>query len=676
MARSDGAKKSSASAPMKIPQALMPNSRLFLIFLILFAVATFFFSDRLWLALAEVGIILALIVYSLIASRAHRKALQSYIEGVTFSTDTAKSSTLQHFPLPMAVFRPADAQVIWANQSFFEVCGVRSPSVEMRVTDVVPGFSGRWLMDGHTRCPDLVEIQDRKYQVHGNLVHPKENESAVMAITYWVDVTEYETLRREYFDSRPNIALFVIDNYDELIRGLTDRKRNDLREEIEDQLLQWCEGKNGFFRHYDRDRYLFVFEDRYLAAMRADKFRSLLEGVHSVVNPVGIRASLSVGIGRDGSGFEENFNFAVLGVDMALSRGGDQAVLKNRVNFEFFGGRGGEIETRTKVKSRVMANALRELIQDSSRVFVMGHKISDLDALGAAIGVCCIARKLETPCSIVLDRTHTAAKPLLDLMNENETYMSTVISPHEAILRADSHSLLVVVDTNRPDQVEDLALLESCKRVAVIDHHRRAAEYIANPTLAFHEPNASSACELVTELLEELTEQKDVQRLEAEALLAGIMLDTKHFNIRTGERTFDAAAFLRRSGADTAEVKKLLQSDLSHTVARCRILQNAEIYAPGIALAVEAEPQDRIVAAQAADELLNVAGVECSVVVYPVADGTFMSARSIGPVNVQLLLEPLGGGGNRAAAAALCRGKTVEETVLSLKAVIDSYEAD
>ena len=254
--------------------------------------------------------------------------------------------------------------------------------------------------------------------------------------------------------------------------------------------------------------------------------------------------------------------------------------------------------------------------------------------------------------------------------------MSSVISAHEAILRADSHSLLVVVDTNRPDQVEDLALLESCKRVAVIDHHRRAAEYIANPTLAFHEPNASSACELVAELLEELTEQKDVQRLEAEAVLAGIMLDTKHFNIRTGERTFDAAAFLRRSGADTAEVKKLLQSDLSHTVARCRILQSAEIYAPGIALAVEAEPQDRIVAAQAADELLNVAGVECSVVLYPVADGAFMSARSIGPVNVQLLLEPLGGGGNRAAAAALCKGKTVEETVTALKAAIDGYEAD
>ena len=676
MANSGKQQKRSGSAAAKIPQALMPNSRLFLAFLVLFAVATFIFSDQLWLALAECGIIVALIVYSLIARRSQRRALRSYVESVTFSTDTAKSSTLQNFPLPMAVFRPSDAQLIWANQEFFRICGVHRPSVEMRVTDVVPGFSGKWLVDGHNRCPDLVDVGERRYQIHGNLVHPKEGEDVLMAITYWVDVTDYDALRREYYDSRPNIALFVIDNYDELVRGLTDRKRNELRDAIEDQLLQWCDGKNGFFRHYDRDRYLFVFEDRYLAQMRADKFHSLMESVHSVVNPVGIRATLSVGIGRDGNGYEENFNFAVMGVDMALSRGGDQTVLKNRVNFEFYGGRGSEIETRTKVRSRVMANALRELIEDSSGVYVMGHKMSDLDAIGAAAGICCIARKLQKPCRIVVDRDHTVAGTLIQKLNQAPEYAESFATPAEAVTHSDSHSLLIVVDTNRPNQVEDLSLLESCTRVAVLDPHRRAADYITNPTMSFHEPNASSTCELVAELLAELTDQGDILRVEAEAVLSGIMLDTKNFNIRTGERTFDAAAFLRRSGADTAEVKKLMQSDLDHTVARCRILQSAQIYAPGVALVVEDETQDRIVAAQAADELLNVAGVECSVVVYPVPEGTFMSARSIGRINVQLLLEPLGGGGNRAAAAALCRDLTMEETVAILKHSIDTYEAE
>ena len=666
--------KKQQSAVNKIPAALMPNSRWFLAFLVIFAVATLLFSDRIWLAAAEGAVILALVIYSFLMRRAQRKALLEYVESVTYDTESAKNNTLQNFPLPVAVFRPADAQLIWANQYFFDLCGIRRPSVEMRLTDVLPEFSSRWMLEGHSRCPELLEHNDRKYQIHGNLVQPKEGQGTYMGITYWLDVTDYENTRQEYVNSRPCIALFVIDNYDELFRGLTDRKRNEMRDAIEDMLLQWCDGMHGFFRHYDRDRYLLVFEERYLDQMRSEKLNQLLENVHTIANPVGIRATLSVGVGRDGVDLEESYNFAALGAEMALSRGGDQAVLKNRATFEFFGGRGGEIETRSRVRARVMASALKELMGDSSKVYVMGHKMSDLDAIGAAAGVCCIARKLETPCRIVVDATRTAAGNLIEKLSRDETYRETFITPQEAILRADSRTLLVVVDTNRPGQVEDQALLESCTRVALIDHHRRAAEYIENPTLSFHEPNASSACELVAELMEELVERDDILRIESEAVLSGIMLDTKNFNIRTGERTFEAAAFLRRTGADTAEVKKLLQSDLAHTVARCRILQNAHIYRPGIAIVTEEEPQDRIVAARAADELLNVAGVSCSVVIYPVSDGTFVSARSIGEMNVQLLLEPLGGGGNRAAAAVHCVGLTPEETAERIKSAIDAYE--
>lgn len=659
----------------KIQRALMPNSRMFLLFLIIFAVATFFFSDQLWLSIAEGVIILSLIVYSLIMQRTKRKALMRYIESVTYDAESAKNNTLQNFPLPMAVFRPADSKLIWANQNFFDVCNIRKPSVEMCIVDVIPAFSGRWLMEGSTQCPELLEHNGRKYQIHGNLVrtNPSDETGNYMGITYWVDVTDYEAIREEYYNSRPMIGLFVIDNYDELIRGLSDRKRNELRDAIEDKLLQWCDGKNGFFRRYDRERYLFVFEERHLEKMREDQFSSLLDSVHSIVSPTGIHATVSVGIGRDGSGLEENYNFALLGVEMALSRGGDQAVVKNRVTFEFFGGRGSEIETRTKVKSRVMANALSQLIGDSSKVYVMGHKYSDLDSVGAAVGICCIARKLNTPCRIVIDQSKTAAHPLLEKISKLPEYSKAFLTPQDAILHADSHTLLVVVDTNRPDQVENQALLESCTRVAVIDHHRRAAEYIANATMSFHEPYASSAGELVAELLEEIVEQPDILRAEAEALLAGMMLDTKNFTIRTGERTFEAAAFLRRTGADTSEVKKLLQSDMAHTVAKYRILQNAKIYRSGIAIAVQEQPQDRVVAAQAADELLNVAGVDTSIVVYPVEDGVFMSARSIGDVNVQILMEKLGGGGNRASAAVQLSHVELPAAVRQLRAAIDDY---
>ena len=410
--------------------------------------------------------------------------------------------------------------------------------------------------------------------------------------------------------------------------------------------------------------------------MRAERFEEVLEGAHAVVNPAGIRATLSIGVGHDGESFDENFSYAQLGVEMALSRGGDQAVVKNRVTFEFFGGRGSSIETRTRVKSRVMANALGQLIASSSSVYVMGHRMSDFDAVGAAAGVVCIARAQDKPCRIVVDETKTAAKPLLDKLHTLPEYADAFYTPQEAILHADSQTLLVVVDTNRPGQVEDQALLESCTRVALIDHHRRAADYIQNVTMAFHEPHASSACELVAELIEELVDPDKFTRVEAEALLSGIMLDTKNFTIRTGERTFEAAAFLRRAGADTADVKKLLQSDMDHTVARYRILQNARINRPGVAIAAQETQQDRIVAAKAADELLNVAGVTCSLVVYPVPEGVFVSARSIGAINVQLLLEPFGGGGNRAAAAVQMRDITVDEAVEKLESALDEYEAD
>ena len=669
--------KQTQSAP-RVPSGLMPNAKLYLAFLVIFAIATLVLvRDRWWIAAAEGGVIVALIVYALVLRRTKRKALLRYLESVTYDTESAMNNTLQNFPLPIATFYVHGQQLVWANQHFFDLCGRRKPSVELSMTDLLPSFSARWLLEGHSQAPELLEHNGRKYRILGNLMKAENGDaSSPMGITYWIDVTDYESTRQEYEDSRPNVAIFVIDNYEELIRNQTERMRNDLRDSIEDILTQWCESKNALFRRYERDRYLCVFEERYLAEIRKDRFATLLDGAHSVVNPAGIRATLSVGIGHEGENFSENFSFAGLGVEMALSRGGDQAVVKNRVSFEFFGGRGSSIETRTRVKSRVMANALGQLIAGSSSVYVMGHRMADFDAIGAAAGVACIARGLEKPCRIVVDETKTAAAPLLEKLHRLPEYKDAFYTPQEAILHADSQTLLIVVDTNRPGQVEDQTLLESCTRVALIDHHRRAADYITNVTMAFHEPHASSACELVSELVEELVEQKGLLRVEAEAMLSGIMLDTKNFTIRTGERTFEAAAFLRRSGADTAEVKKLLQSDMTHTVARYRILQNAHIDRPGVAIAVQETQQDRIVAAKAADELLNVAGVSCSMVVYPVPDGVFVSARSIGEINVQLLLEPFGGGGNRAAAAVLMKGKTIEQAVSSLQNALDEYDAD
>ena len=473
--------------------------------------------------------------------------------------------------------------------------------------------------------------------------------------------------------TKPLMAILMVDNYEELMKGIPDNARSALRSEIDQRLDQWAAPAQGLFCRYDRDRYLFLFEEHFLAQFQEGKF-SVLDAVHEVVSPNGLPATVSIGIGRDADTLEELFQYASLSVEMALSRGGDQAVIKNKFNFEFYGGRTKELEKRTKVKSRVMANALGELVADASRVFVMGHKFPDLDCIGAAAGVCAIARKKGTPVNIVKEAGQTPASEMMEKLSQLPEYQGVFLSVQDAILAADVNALLVVVDTNRPEQVVSQDLLESSSKVAVIDHHRRAATYIANAALNFHEPYASSASELVTELLQYLLESADLRKAEAEALLAGITLDTKQFTMRTGSRTFEAAAFLRRSGADTGDVKKLFQNDLEGTIARYDIIQNARMYRNDIAVARVDHPVGRITAAQAADELLNISGIDTSFVLFPDGEGrVILSARSMGDVNVQVILEKLGGGGNAATAGAQVPGKSVEEVTKDLLRAIDQY---
>lgn len=657
----------------KIQRLIEPGGKFFLFVMVAFAVATVFFNEK--LAIAEGVVIALLVIYSMISAKRKSRAIMAYIESVAYDAETAQNNTLLHFPLPMVVFRLDDSQVVWGNQNFFGICARTSPAFGAKLTDLVPQFSTKWLLEGKSKYPELVKLNERKYQIHGNIIKPSDEAQTqdFTGIAYWVDVTEYDDVKIEYEDSRPVVALIVLDNYDELVKNSSERVRTDLRTMVDDKIAMWTDGKDGFIRRIDRDRYIFIFEQRYLPELVEEKF-SLLDIVHDVVSPSGIHATVSIGIGRDGGGYQENLSFASLGIEMALSRGGDQAVIKNRFNFEFFGGRESEIETRTKVKSRVMANALSEFISDASQTLVMGHKYADMDSLGAAAGICCIARKCGKRAKIVINKEKNAVAALMEKLMQEPEYANTFITPQEAMLIADNRSLLVVVDTNRPEQVEDENLLMACNRVAVIDHHRRAASYIRNAALTFHEQYASSVCELMAELLQELVEPGDIMRCEAEAMLAGIMMDTKSFTIRTGDRTFEAAAFLRRAGADTVEVKRLLQSGFSETIAKYQILQRARLYKQSLVVAVMEQPQDRVVAAQAADEMLNISGVEASVVMYPTDEGdVLISARSIGNLNVQVLLEKLGGGGNKSAAGAQLKEINIRDAVNKMFKTIDEY---
>ena len=654
----------------KLARLLQPSFQLYFVCLVLFALISAFFSIP--LAVVELAVVLALSVYSRQHSNRCRREIARYLENVTGTVDTATKDTMANSPLPMIIFRPESDDIIWTNDRFLQLTGEQEHLFDAKLSALIPGFDSRWLMEGKNECPTEVEYGSRRFLVFGHLVRTGGRSGGFLATTYWVDVTEFSLIRDQYQATRPVAAVLLLDNYDELMKNLTENQRSALVSEIDARLDEWVAESGGMLRRYQRERYLFVFDEQYLAKFVEDKF-DILDAIHQVVNPSGINATLSIGVGKDGENYRELFQFANLSIDMALSRGGDQAVIRNKFTFEFYGGRSKETEKRTKVKSRVMANALSALVSDSSQVFIMGHRSPDNDCIGAAAGVCALCRKNGVPVHIIKEASPPPAQELIDRLAPLPEYQDCFLTAQEALLIADSRSLAVVVDTNRPDQVQAAELLESCNRVAVIDHHRRAATYIEGAALNYHEPYASSASEMVTELLQYIVEPNQILRSEAEALLAGIVLDTKNFTMRTGGRTFEAAAFLRRSGADTAEVKKLYQNDLADTVAKYALIQNAQLYRDHIALAVSRQPVGRIIAAQAADELLNIMGIDTSFVIAPEGDKVNLSARSMGDTNVQVILEKLGGGGNAAAAGGQVSGKSVDEVAQELKEAIDQY---
>ena len=656
----------------KISRLLQPNLMLYFLCMVVFCVATAAVSPL--LAIVEGTVTLGLYIYFTKSNKKRRQGVLQYIDHLTGSVDTASKSTLINSPLPIMVFRPDTGEVIWSNENFLQLAGVREHLFEIKVEDAVPDFPTQWLLEGKQECPERVWMNNRRFRVYGSLVRAKGrgSEQNLVATTYWVDTTDADDLRERYIATRPVMAIVMVDNYEDLMKACADTQRSGVLAQIDEKLSKWADGSGPLLKT-ERDRYLFIFEEQHYADFVEERF-SVLDAIREIKVAEGVTPTLSIGMGKDADTMAELYKNAKLSLEMALSRGGDQAVVRNSVDFEFYGGRTKATEKRTKVKSRVMANALKELMADASEIYVMGHSFADMDAVGAAAGICCAARKFRRNVQIIIDQDRNSAKPLVNKLKSLPEYEDVFVSGNDAFLKMQPGALLIVVDTNRPDLVEDQQVLESCNRVAVIDHHRRAATYIENAAFSFHEPYASSASELVTELLQYLVEPSDLLREEAEALLAGIVLDTKHFALRTGGRTFEAAAFLRRSGADTTDVQKFFQNNLDEMVSRYDIIRRAEMHRADIAVAVIPEDGvDRVAAAQAADELLNLMGVRASFVIFQNGTGVQMSARSLGEVNVQVILEALGGGGNNATAGGYVENADAMSVHQQLLAAIDAY---
>lgn len=653
-----------------VGRLLYPNTVWYFAVMLLFAAAAAVLRQY---YLAGGALIVTLIVFTIsrVQLSRRKRQLMSYVQT---ATDSVGISVHAGSAFPMAVIRLPENEIIWGNPSFFAITGLSDTACYQTLDSVISGFSTSWLREGQSELPGDRIIGGRRYRIYGNYVRSEDDATTVqLATIYFADMTEMFNVRDEFMRTRPIVSIVLIDNYDELTANLSDSAVSTLDAQLNDVIANWTAGLEALCRKTERNRYLVIFESKDLAKLQENRFSVLLDDVRHVSSSSGMSATISLGIGKDGGSFAENYRFAALAIEMSLSRGGDQAVIKDRFNFTFYGSRTKETDRHTRVRSRVVAGSLSELIGQSSTIYIMGHRMADLDALGSAVGLLCLCRTKGRPARIVIDLQKNVCQSLIEELKASQDYADLFISGQDALVEADNRSLLIVVDTNRPDQVECKPLLESISRVAVIDHHRRAADYIEQPVLNLHEPYASSASELVTELLQYAVNQRDVKPLEAQALLAGIVLDTKNFSIRTGSRTFESAAYLRKAGADPVEVKKLFQSDLDDTLMRYRVVQAARLYRSELAIACIDETITRVIASQAADELINISGITASFVLFPDREQVIISARSIGSCNVQAVLEKLGGGGNGATAGAQIKGKPLREVLQELVAAIDAF---
>ena len=514
-----------------------------------------------------------------------------------------------------------------------------------------------------------VVVGNRMYTCHCLLT---QRDAEAVYVLYFFDDHDLKVYAKEYFDSRPWVLLMVIDNFSELFVDAKENERSKTMGEIEHIIETFAEENCGLLKKLDKDRYIAVIEDRYMRQIEASRFQ-VLDQIRGITAGDRISATMSIGVGSKEGSLHESESLARQALDMALGRGGDQAAVKLRDGYEFFGGVSKGVEKRNKVRTRIVANAITEIVQTSQNILVMGHRFADLDCVGAAVGLCAGLRNMGHNASIVLDQGRSLAQSLVVKMKE-EGLGELFISPEDALERLAADTLLFVVDTHVKTLLESTTVYAGCRNVVVIDHHRKMVDHIDDAIIFFHEPYASSACEMVAELVQYLGENQKIAPAEASAMLSGIMLDTKNFTLRTGVRTFEAAAYLRRMGADTVEVRKLFASNMESYQQKAQLVAAAQAYRGCAIACTEKEMADmRIIASQAADELLNISGVEASFLLFKVGNGVNLSARSMGTVNVQIIMESMGGGGHQTMAAAQLTEITMEETCQRLRQAIDSY---
>lgn len=621
---------------------------------------------------------IAIFVYTIWSNNKRKTEISEHINELTVSVDKAAQSTIINSPFPLVVLE-TNGNIIWKSSNFIkEFANIDTGTT---LTDVIKELKLKIENSQNTNnisISESMKIGEKNYKVIAEYTKLREkehkNSSEYMATVYFLDETNYVKLLEEYTNSRTCIGIIVLDNYEELMQRVTEEEKLKITSNAEKNIYSWVNEYDGLLVKSERDTYVCIFDQLNLEKIKEDKFE-ILDEIKEIKTQDNIQLTLSIAISENEKTNSEEYKSAKAVIDIALGRGGDQAIIKQNGKYYFFGGRTQEVEKRTRVKARIVAQALEELMNSASNVIIMGHTNSDIDAMGSGMGVYRIAKTIGKDAYIVNETNGTSLDNFINDLKDIEEYNDVIIDKAEALNKISADSLLVVVDTDKKNYVEAPELLDKTDKIVVIDHHRRGTDYIENAILTFHEVYASSACELVTELVEYAEKTVKLTKFEVEALYAGIMMDTKNFTFKTGVRTFEAAAFLRKCGVDIIKVKKWFQSDLETYNKISEIVAKSETIDDTIAISIyDKEDSDaNITCAKAADELLTISNITASFVIGKMGDKIYISGRSIGDINVQLILEKLGGGGHITVAGAQVEGMTQEEVKQELINRINEY---
>ena len=629
------------------------------------------------------GFIVLYVIIVLISNRRSRPLLINELVNFATQYGTVQKQLLNDFEIPYALL-DYNSRFLWMNEKFTEITG-KDKNYHKSVTTVFPSLTKDILQKSEAVESINVMLDDRNYRISMKRIYfdSVTKDSAIVAINdtdeyltaiYLFDETELNRYIRENEEQKLVAGLIYIDNYEEALDSIEDVKRSLLIALVDRKVNKYFTEIDALVRKIEKDKYFVVFKYKYLEQLSADKFK-LIEDVKSIKVGNEMAITLSIGVGAGGVSYTQNYEYARMGIDLALGRGGDQVVVKEGEEVTYYGGKAKQVERNTRVKARVKAHALREIIESREHVVIMGHTISDVDSLGAAIGVYCAARVLGKKAQIVLNEVTTSLRPLVECFTEEKGYPADLfIKNEEALLITNKNTLVMVVDTNRPSYTECPELLKRTDTICVFDHHRQNSEVIENPVLSYIEPYASSACEMIAEVLQYFSENIKLEPSEADCIYAGILIDTNNFMTKTGVRTFEAAAYLRRAGAEVTRVRKMLRNDMAAYKARAEAVRHAEVYRRAFAISVC--PADNIesptiVGAQAANELLNIVGIKASFVLTEYQGKIYISSRSIDEINVQLIMERVGGGGHLNVAGAQLTNCTIQEAKRMIQDTID-----